>query len=176
MWETYRQVDEHRRNIGSALHKLFSEGKVGGGDLDTVGIWSQNRPGEVSWLDCGFGLLTAVNKEWQQIDLALHAYGKVGVSLYDTFGAEAVGMCRFHDVLELFINVHPEYIIQHAHLSIIFVTSNHLATLLASAPKVPMMKIVVSIDDLPAQTKHVLQVWAKERKVQIMELSECTLL
>jgi hypothetical protein len=29
--------------------------------------------------------------EWQVIDLALHAYQKVGVSLYDTLGKDAVG-------------------------------------------------------------------------------------
>lgn len=29
--------------------------------------------------------------EWQIVDLALHAYSKVGVSLYDTLGKDAVG-------------------------------------------------------------------------------------
>lgn len=29
--------------------------------------------------------------EWQIIDLALQAYGKVGVSLYDTLGKDSVG-------------------------------------------------------------------------------------
>ena len=29
--------------------------------------------------------------EWQIIDLALHAYAKVGVSLYDTLGKDSVG-------------------------------------------------------------------------------------
>lgn len=32
--------------------------------------------------------------EWQLIDIALHAYGKVGVSLYDTLGKDAVGMVQ----------------------------------------------------------------------------------
>lgn len=45
VFETYAQVDEHRKNIGSALHKLFKEGVLGGGEYETVGIWSQNRPG-----------------------------------------------------------------------------------------------------------------------------------
>jgi long-chain acyl-CoA synthetase len=44
-WQTYGEVDERRRRIGSALHALFTRGEVGGGDYDTVGIWSQNRPG-----------------------------------------------------------------------------------------------------------------------------------
>lgn len=45
VWQTYKQVDVHRRRIGSALHSLFSRGELKGEDLETVGIWSQNRPG-----------------------------------------------------------------------------------------------------------------------------------
>jgi long-chain acyl-CoA synthetase len=46
VWETYKQVDERRRNIGSALEKLFRDGTLGqSSELQTVGIWSQNRPG-----------------------------------------------------------------------------------------------------------------------------------
>ena len=41
------QVDERRRNVGSAIHKLFNDGILGGGEMPTVGIWSHNRPGEV---------------------------------------------------------------------------------------------------------------------------------
>lgn len=33
-----------------------------------------------------------VPPEWQIIDTSLHAYGKIGVSLYDTLGKDAVGM------------------------------------------------------------------------------------
>jgi long-chain acyl-CoA synthetase len=44
-WQTYGEVDGRRRHIGSALHSFFARGEVGGGDYDTVGIWSQNRPG-----------------------------------------------------------------------------------------------------------------------------------
>ena len=46
-WLTYPQVDERRRNVGSAIHKLFNDGILGGGEMPTVGIWSHNRPGEV---------------------------------------------------------------------------------------------------------------------------------
>ena len=51
VWETYAQVDVRRRNVGSALHTWFSDGTLGGGELDTVGIWSPNRPGE-RWSPC----------------------------------------------------------------------------------------------------------------------------
>ena len=46
IWQTYREVDVRRRRIGSALHRMFSTGELKTTDLETVGIWSQNRPGE----------------------------------------------------------------------------------------------------------------------------------
>lgn len=44
-WLTYGQVDQRRQYIGSALHTLFQQRKLGGGEYETVGIWSPNRPG-----------------------------------------------------------------------------------------------------------------------------------
>ena len=41
--------------------------------------------------------------EWQIIDTALHAYNKVGVSLYDTLGKDSVGM--FYNLLSSFMQV-----------------------------------------------------------------------
>jgi len=137
VWQTYRQVDEKRRILGSGIDKLFQDGAVGGGELPTVGIWSQNRP------------------EWQILDLAFQAYSKVGVSLYDTLGPDSV-----------------EYIIGHANLTLIFATSQHLSTLLKLAPKVPMLKVIVSIDPLIGEAKNVLQAWGKMVSVQIMDLFE----
>jgi len=46
VWQTYAEVDERRRNIGSAIHTLFENGTVGSGEYPTVGLWSLNRPGE----------------------------------------------------------------------------------------------------------------------------------
>ncbi len=45
VWQTYAEVDERRRHIGSAIHTLFENGTVGGGEYPTVGLWSSNRPG-----------------------------------------------------------------------------------------------------------------------------------
>lgn len=45
VWETYREVDVRRRAVGSALHGMFASGTLQGGDHDTVGLWSPNRPG-----------------------------------------------------------------------------------------------------------------------------------
>lgn len=47
-WQTYGEVDIQRRQVGSAVEHLFRTGIVGGGELETVGIWSVNRPGAFS--------------------------------------------------------------------------------------------------------------------------------
>lgn len=45
VWQTWGQVDQRRRRVGSALSLLFKNGTLGGGEFETVGIWAQNRPG-----------------------------------------------------------------------------------------------------------------------------------
>lgn len=45
-WYTYGDIDVKRRHIGSAVHTLFQQGVVGGGEFPTVGIFSANRPGK----------------------------------------------------------------------------------------------------------------------------------
>ncbi len=45
-WLSWDTVDMRRRQVGSALHKLFADGVVGGGPLRTVGIYSGNCPGK----------------------------------------------------------------------------------------------------------------------------------
>jgi long-chain acyl-CoA synthetase len=138
VWHTYAEVEERRRHIGSAIHTLFENGTVGGGEYPTVGLWSSNRP------------------EWVMVELALNAYGKVGVSLYDTLGDEAV-----------------EYIIDHAHLTIIFTTSNHLAALLRTAPRHPHLRLIVVIDELEPESKRFATAWSQTMAVKIQELFEC---
>lgn len=137
VWQTYSQVDDRRRNLGSAIHALFENGTVGGGELPTVGLWSPNRP------------------EWVVVELALNAYGKVGVSLYDTLGDEAV-----------------EYIIDHAHITMIFTTSYHLARLLKAAPRHPHLKLIVVIDELEPEARRLAEVWSQTQGIKVDELSE----
>ncbi|KAI0664918.1 acetyl-CoA synthetase-like protein [Cubamyces menziesii] len=136
-WQSWTEVDLRRRAIGSAIHKLFQDGPLGGSDLPTVGIWSKNCP------------------NWQIIDLALQAYGKVGVSLYDTLGKDSA-----------------EFIINHAELTVIFATPAHIPSLLKLAPKTPTLKMIVAMEPLSPETKGVLSAWGETVNVQIKELSE----
>ncbi|KAF8654112.1 hypothetical protein AX16_003645 [Volvariella volvacea WC 439] len=135
-WETYGQIDQRRRHIGSALTKLFRDGQLGGGEFDTIGIWSQNRP------------------EWQLLDIVAQSYGKVSVSLYDTLGADAVG------------------IINHAHITVVFSTSDHIPALLKLAHKMPALKMIVSINDLSSDAKKILSEWGGAQGIKIQELCE----
>lgn len=44
VWQSWTEVDARRRAVGSAMHKMFQSGELGGRELDTVGIWSKNCP------------------------------------------------------------------------------------------------------------------------------------
>ncbi|XP_006462792.1 hypothetical protein AGABI2DRAFT_186655 [Agaricus bisporus var. bisporus H97] len=81
-WITYGEVDKKRRYIGSAMHSLFSQDEVGGGEYQTVGIWSANRP------------------EWQIIDIATQSYEKVSVSLYETLGKDVIPCLKLIIVID----------------------------------------------------------------------------
>ncbi|KDQ60651.1 hypothetical protein JAAARDRAFT_125417 [Jaapia argillacea MUCL 33604] len=124
-WQTYGEIDLRRRAIGSALHSMFATGILGGGEFETI------------------------------IDLALHAYRKVGVSLYDTLGKESV-----------------EYIINHAHLTVIFASASQIPALLKLSSRVPILKLIVSIDDLAPEIKTVLSAWGETRSVTIKDLRQ----
>ncbi|KAJ7184259.1 hypothetical protein C8R46DRAFT_983261 [Mycena filopes] len=136
-WQTYGQVDIRRRDIGSAITHLFQTGVIGGGELETVGIWSINRP------------------EWQIIDIALQSYKKVGVSLYDTLGKDSV-----------------EYIINHANLTIIFATVEHIPSLLKLAHHTPQLKLIVSIDVLSPEVSKVFTEWGQTQNVLVKDFNE----
>ncbi|PCH38260.1 long-chain-fatty-acid-CoA ligase [Wolfiporia cocos MD-104 SS10] len=136
-WESWPSVDVRRRAIGSAFYRLFKNGELGGGQLNTVGIWSRNIP------------------EWQIIDLGLQAYSLVGVSLYDTLGKDSV-----------------EYIINHAETSVVCATSDHIPFLLKLAPHVPILKMVICMDDIPEQAFSVLKAWGNEKGVRVLPLHE----
>ncbi|KAG6820567.1 hypothetical protein H0H93_015087 [Arthromyces matolae] len=155
VWQTYGEVDTRRRNLGSALASLFAKGTIGGGELNTVGIWSNNRPGKIH--SDLFHVPPAQNlcEEWQIIDIALQSYNMVSVSLYDTLGKDSV-----------------EYIIHHAHLTVIFATSDHIPMLLKLANKVPFLKLIACIDDLTPEASQVLNEWAASQNVQIRHLRD----
>ncbi|KIY43630.1 acetyl-CoA synthetase-like protein [Fistulina hepatica ATCC 64428] len=100
------------------------------------------------------GLWSVNRPEWQIIDFAAHAYQLCIVTLYDTLGPDSVGD------------------IQHSHLSIICCSSDHIPTLLQLAPKVPVLKVIVSLDDLDPDICTMTAAWAESVGVRVITLNE----
>jgi long-chain acyl-CoA synthetase len=93
--------------------------------------------------------------EWQIVDIACQSYQKVTVSLYDTLGKDSV-----------------EFIINHAHITVLFVTSDHIPTLLKLVPKVPNLKMIVCVDIVPLNVAAVLKEWTESQGLVFGEFSE----
>jgi len=101
------------------------------------------------------GIWSANRPEWQLLDIALASYQKVSVSLYDTLGKDSV-----------------EYIINHAHLTVVFSTSDHFPILLKLAPKTPTLKMVVCIDTVAPETAKLLREWSQAQGLVFKEFAE----
>ncbi|KAK4121782.1 acetyl-CoA synthetase-like protein [Parathielavia appendiculata] len=81
----------------------------------------------------GVGLWAQNRPEWQITELALLSQSLWPVSLYETLGPEAT-----------------EYIINHSGLTAIACSLPHVPTLLKLAPRVPTLKLIISLDPLDA--------------------------
>ncbi|KAK4130928.1 acetyl-CoA synthetase-like protein [Trichocladium antarcticum] len=77
------------------------------------------------------GLWAQNRPEWQITELALLSQSLWPVSLYETLGPEAT-----------------EYIINHSGLTCVACSLPHIPTLLKLAPRVPTLKLIISLDPL----------------------------
>ena len=110
----------------------------------------------------GIGLWCQNRPEWQLIDLACTSQSLYSVSIYDTLGPDTT-----------------EYIINHASLSCVATSLNHIPTLLKLAPRCPTLKIIVSMDpltngsELPGTSKaDLLNALAEDANVQIVYIED----
>jgi long-chain acyl-CoA synthetase len=71
--------------------------------------------------------------EWQISDLAICSQPLYSVALYETLGPDAT-----------------EYIIRHAEIPIVISSLSHVATLVQLAPRLPGLKVIISMDPLDA--------------------------
>lgn len=69
-------------------------------------------------------------------------------------------------------DVNSEYVINHAELSVIFCTANHLEQLLDLAPRCPVIRLIVSFDPLDKATKSKYMEKAAAIGVEILLLEE----
>ncbi|KAK5661498.1 hypothetical protein OQA88_11402 [Cercophora sp. LCS_1] len=81
----------------------------------------------------GVGLWSQNRAEWQISELALVSQSLWPVSLYETLGPET-----------------SEYILNHGAITCVICSVNHIPTLLKLAPRVPTLKLIISLDPLDA--------------------------
>lgn len=68
--------------------------------------------------------------------------------------------------------------INHSEITIIFAAPSHIPSLLKLAARCPVLKMVVAMEPLTAETKSVLTAWGETVNVEVKELSEsmsCTM-
>ncbi|KAM4060607.1 AMP-binding enzyme [Hirsutella rhossiliensis] len=109
----------------------------------------------------GVGLWAQNRPEWHITDLALASQSLYTVSLYETLGPDAT-----------------EYIINHAELACVVCSLPHVPVLLKLAPRLPTLKLIVSLDpldhgELNTHTKAaVLNQMASQHGLQVFSMQQ----
>lgn len=138
-------------------------------------------------------ILTHASVEWQIVNIAIATYAKVDVSIYDTLGKNVVGeslifqlpllssksapsqntcnstpsFCVFLDAYAILSRI------THSHVSVVFTSADHIPALLKLKPKIPMLRMIVSVDNFTPETKNILSQWGQSVDITVMDLSEC---
>jgi len=109
----------------------------------------------------GVGIWCQNRPEWQITDLGLTSQSLFSVSLYEQLGPDA-----------------SEYILNHAELTACVTSLPHIPTLIALAPRVPTLKVIISLDPLDAgepkglSKLDVLNEIAKKSGIQIWTMAD----
>jgi len=109
----------------------------------------------------GVGLWAQNRPEWQITELALLSQSLWPVSLYETLGPETT-----------------EFIINHSELACVACSLPHIPTLLKLAPRVPTLKLIISLDPLDAgepnghSKRELLNGMAAAHGIQIYDIAE----
>ncbi|KAK4542702.1 hypothetical protein LTR36_006274 [Oleoguttula mirabilis] len=127
-----------------------------------VGLVALHEQVGVSGTQYGVGLWCQNRPEWQIVDLGCVSQSLFSVSIYDTLGPDTT-----------------EYILNHASLTAVCSSLNHIPTLLKLAPRCPSLKLIISLDplsdgaELPGTSKKdILSAMAAEHGVQIHYLRD----
>lgn len=127
-----------------------------------VGLALLHEQVGVSGTQHGVGLWCQNRPEWQIVDLGCVSQSLFSVSIYDTLGPDTT-----------------EYILNHASLTAVCASLNHIPTLLKLAPKCPHLKLIISLDPLSNGTelpgtskKDILTALAADSGIQIHYLRD----
>ncbi|WFC97796.1 long-chain-fatty-acid--CoA ligase [Malassezia yamatoensis] len=122
-WRTYADTETERTALGSAMSMWVEKGMLNSrpnekGEVDEPGMidfsvayWGANRP------------------EASVVALALNAYSRCAISLYDNY--DAAISC---------------YILNHSKSRVLFTTSSYVPLVLRSADKLPLLRVLVILD------------------------------
>ena len=59
----------------------------------------------------------------------------------------------------------------HAEIQIVWMTVNHIVAMLKLAPKIPQLRVIISIDPLEDSAEYIKE-WASEHNIKVYEFSE----
>jgi long-chain acyl-CoA synthetase len=65
--------------------------------------------------------------------------------------------------------------INHSHITVIFATVDHIPLLLNLAPSIPILKMIVSINDLSEESRPILTAWGESKGIQVKDFRESKL-
>lgn len=63
--------------------------------------------------------------------------------------------------------------INHANLTVVFTTSDHVPTLLNLKSKAPWLKMIVTVDKITADAANLLKAWANSLDIVFQQLADC---
>ncbi|KAF5358282.1 hypothetical protein D9756_001698 [Leucocoprinus leucothites] len=66
----------------------------------------------------------------------------------------------------------PALSINHAHTTVVFLTSDHVSTLLKLARQIPCLKMIVVIDKVPLESAKLFVEWGQSVGIKVQELHE----
>lgn len=62
--------------------------------------------------------------------------------------------------------------INHVEMTLCALSPQHIPTLLKMAPKIPTLKVLVSLDVIPADEKKILTAWGQSVGIKVLDLEE----
>ena len=74
-------------------------------------------------------------------------------------------------IIRVVVNQNPNSI-NHSDLSVVFAQSQNVSTLLSLSPKLPTLKIIVALGEIPEDARKIADAWGKERGIRILTLNE----
>jgi long-chain acyl-CoA synthetase len=158
-WMTYGEVADRMTSFGSGLLRVYEEYILHPLPQSRNAKQKQFNPeaatGPVPKEHWHLGIYSINRPEWIIAEGACNNYSLVSVALYDTLGPNTL-----------------QYIVNHAHLSILVTSADKLINLIRVSEACPSLKVIISMDPLDSEASTYLKLWASEKNLMILTMSE----